>query len=555
MKDNNRWNPLFPDDDKAVSIRAIEEYLKKLSSCTSSYFNRERAMLRGEMGRYRDFLDQETLPEAPQDPACVLEELSVYFQRAVQWEKAETMINITPPANLLSIAATCFASLFNPNFAQDEPSGWLMTTELAVIKFLAGLVGWDINTAGGVFTFGGKGTNLYAGKIGLTKAVRNVRHTGVGGYNAVSFTNEKSHPCHREVADWLGLGQDGCVVVKTTRNGQLDLEDFEKALWDALSLGKQIACITVNGGTTNEVIVDPIRKVVDIRDRAVAEFHLDYIPHIHVDSVIGWAWLMFASYDFENNPLGMTKIELMKISSMRDKIQEIQYADSFGVDFHKTGFCPYVSSCIMVRQRKDLLALGGKGEPDIREMKLGEYAPFEWSLELTRSSGGPVSAYVALKLFGKQGFQELIYHIFSNGEYIRSLLELEENFEVINPETEGFATLFVILPPRGKKCFQDYIREDRADELLRYNHQFFLFLLEKFERGEIGFRLTFSRSYRPYGSPSKTGCMKIYQSSPVSTKERISEIMQSLFEMKQEYDQTATEFLEKFNAPDDFVYR
>lgn len=555
MKDNNRWNSLFPVDDKAVSVCAIEEYLEKLSLCTGNYFNAERAMLRGEMGRYCDFLDRETLPEAPQDPACVLEDLSAYFQRAVQWEKAETMINITPPANLLSIACACFTSLFNPNFAQDEPSGWLMTTELAVVKFIACLAGWDADTAGGIFTFGGKGTNLYAGKIGLTKAIRNVRHSGVGGCHAVLFTNEKAHPCHLEAADWLGLGRDSCVVVKTTQNGQLDLEDFEKALWDALSSGKHIACITINGGTTNEVIVDPIQKVVDIRDRAVAKFHLDYVPHIHVDSVIGWVWLMFASYDFENNPLGMTTTELMKISSMRDKIKEIRYADSFGVDFHKTGFCPYVSSCIMVRQRKDLLILGGRDETDLREMKLGEYAPFEWSLELTRSSNGPVSAYVALKLFGKQGFQELIYRIFSNGEYIRSLLEQEENFEVINPETEGFATLFVILPPGSKKRFQDYIREGRAGELLHYNHQFFLFLLEKFEEGEVGFRLTFSRSYRPYGSPTKTGCMKIYQSSPVSKKDRISEIMRSLFAMKQKYDQTASVLSEKFNAPDDFVYR
>jgi len=246
------------------------------------------------------------------------------------------------------------------------------------------------------------------------------------------------------------------------------------------------------------------------------------------------------------------------MSAMRDKISELKYADSFGVDFHKTGFCPYISSCIMVNNKADLHALGGKSAYDIDSLKHGEYAPFEWTLELSRGSCGPISAYIAFKLFGLEGFQELIYNIFSNGEYIRKLLTAKTDFEVINNETEGFATLFVILPQTKTLRYNDYTKlanEAEVKTLLDYNQQFFLFLSKKYETGEIGFKLTFSKNYKPLGAKVKTGCLKIYQASPTATKEKIYKTINQLIELKKEFDNNNKTFKDQTNRPTDFVYR
>lgn len=548
----------FPSNNKVTDVETITKYLNILVRGTSEYIDAERTMLGGEIQGYKELLDTEELPLDSERPEEVIRQLSKYFQRAVQWEKAQTMINITPPANLLSIASIAYASIFNPNFAQDEPSGYLLATELVVTKFLAQLVGWDVKKAGGLFTFGGKGVNLYAGKIGLVKAIPNVRNTGVGVCPSVIITNDKAHPCHAEIGDWLGIGSDSCLSLPTTANGQMDLAAFEKVLMDKIHNGAKIACIIINGGTTNEVIIDPIKKVVDIRNQLVKEFNLEYIPHIHVDSVIGWVWLAYKYYDFNENKLGMTEAEEKKISSMMYKISELEYADSFGADFHKTGFCPYISSCIIVKNNADLQALGGKLPYDIDSLKHGEYAPFEWTLELTRGSGGAVSAYTAFKLFGVQGFQELIYNMFSNGEFIRSLLNAEKDIDVINNETEGFATLFVILPPARGLRYNEYISLGEKDikQLLDYNQQFFLFLLEKYESGEIGFRITFSKSYKPHGIQTKTGCLKIYQSSPIAYRDEIQKVISQLISLKKEFDGISDRaFVEQINKPSDFVYR
>jgi len=575
MKNNNErektsFNEYFASDDKAEDVKTMAQYMDILVSYTSEYINKNRAMLNGKIEYYKKFLDAENLPLASASPENVLKDLSKYFQRAVQWEKAETMINITPPANLVSIVGSAYANLFNPNFAQDEPSGYLLATELVVSKFLAQLVDWDTKKAGGVFTFGGKGTNLYAGKIGLVKAIPDVRKKGFGNSRPVIITNEKSHPCHFEVSDWLGMGSESCLSLPTDEKGQLVLGEFERTLRDNINSGAKIGCIIINGGTTNEVLVDPIKKVVDIRDRLVKEFKLDYTPHIHVDSVIGWSWLSYKYYDFNKNGLGMTQTEKEKISSMMDKISELKYADSFGVDFHKTGFCPYISSCIMVKDKADLQALGGKPAYDIDSLKHGEYSPFEWTLELSRGSGGPISAYSALKLFGMQGLQELIYNIFSNGEYLRVLLNAQNDFDVINNDAEGFATLFIILPQTNGLRYKDYAKLDESGvkPLLDYNQQFFLFLLEKQEAGEIGFRITFSKSYKPYGAKTKTGCLKAYQTSPIANKENVQHVIGQLISLKKEFDvyyqkiaeqngsdKSSKKLTEQINRPTDFVYR
>ena len=189
-----------------------------------------------------------------------------------------------------------------------------------------------------------------------------------------------------------------------------------------LDKNDKVACIILNGGTTNEIIIDPIKEVVDLRDRLVKEYNLSYVPHVHVDSVIGWAWLLFKYYDFEKNEFGMNDRELDKICSMQRKISEIKYADSFGADFHKTGFCPYISSIIMAKDFNDVMGLGNKTDKGVENMKFGEYSPFEYTLELTRSSIGPVSAYAAFEALGVKGFQKALYNVFSNSEYIRSCL-------------------------------------------------------------------------------------------------------------------------------------
>lgn len=548
-------NKLFIKNKKDSTVQVMELY-KRLSDNVSKYIDDTKPILKGEIKNYNDVVSNKVIPQCPKNIDAVLDDFSKLFKRAVIWENPGTMINITPPANIVSIVTSFYTSLFNPNFAQDESAGYLMSTELIVSKYLSDLVGWDNKKSRGIFTFGGKGTNLYAVKIGLKKAYSDIIEKGLGNRKTIIISNEKSHPCHAEVCDWLGLGKESCIKLQTNELGQININNLETCLRNYIKQNTKIACIILNGGTTNEIIIDPIKKVVDLRDRLVEEYNLDYAPHIHVDAVIGWAWLFFKKYDFNKNKFKMNKIELEKIKSMSDKISQIKYADSFGADFHKTGFCPYISSIFMAKDFNDVMQLGNKNDKGIDNLSFGEYSPFEYTLELTRSSIGPVSAYAALETFGIEGFQELIFKLFSNSEYIRNKINCLKNFEVINMDTEGIATLFVINNNSDKK-YIDYINSsnENIEEFLEYNHQFYLYCLKMLEERKINFKITFSKSYKPYGSKFKTGALKIYPMSPLSTKEELDSIIDEISNTKKNFDNYNHLIKEVREIPIDYVYR
>lgn len=545
---------LTPSFDNLSDFQEMFEYLY---TGLIKRIDGDRPTIDSKITSYRKFLQDRYIPDQGKKWEYVFNDYISMFQNAVIWQAPGAMINVTPPANIPSIIAAFFAMLFNPNFATDESTGFLTSTELIVIKYLAQLVHWDKNNYGGLFTFGGKGTNLYALQMGLREACPKVKKDGIFSDQYIVFTNDKAHPCHIEVAEWMGLGSNSVCVLPTTKSGQVNLEIFEKQMREAIHSKKKIACIYLNGGSTNEGFIDPIYEVVQIRDRIVEEYQLTYKPHIHVDAVIGWVWLFFKSYDFEKNSLKMNSVEIKKVQSICSKIREIEYADSFGADFHKMGFCPYVSSAFVVRNSSVLECSWHCTYSKKEDMYWGEYTPFEYSLELTRSSIGPVSAFITLELLGIQGFQKLIYKVFSAGEVIRSIIKSNDEFEVINEETEGFATLFVVKPPGEAIQYKEIIRQniESINSFVEYNHQFYLFVQNAYNKKKIRTKITFSRSYKPYGSLYKTGALKIYQMSPIVSTSDWNTYIQEIIDLKKEYDSSNTQLSEPYKIPKDMVYK
>lgn len=543
------YKDLFKKDSNIMN-----KYYSMFEKNVKNLYTKDRAILDGEKNKYFDLINTKEMELKSKRPEIVINEMNQYFQRAVVWDNATTMINITPPVTNISLAASNFCNVYNPNFAQDESSGYLMTTELIVVKYLSQLFGWDWLKSRGIFTFGGKGTNMYAVKAALNKINPNYRQNGISSNNII-ISNKNGHPCHIEICDWLGIGRNSCLRLDVNENGQLDPAEFELQLRKLLDQGKQVPCIILNGGTTNEVIVDLIKDIAVIRDRLVKEYQLSYNPHIHVDSVIGWAWIMFDNYDYVKNPLKMNDIDKQKIHSLCEKIKNIKYADSFGADFHKTGFSPYISSCVIFKNGQDLYGLGGREMIPYNDMMFGEYSPFEYSLELSRAATGAVSAYVNMETLGKEGFCELIYNIYKSGEYIRSLIFELPDFEVINPQTEGFATLFVIHKAGSSKKYKDYINSNDVDSFLKYNNDFFKFCIDMLEKRKTNVKFTFSKSYKPFGAKCNMGALKIYQTSPIVEMSEVKLCIDEIVKLKRMFDESEYKSIESKNEPIDFVYR
>lgn len=467
------------------------------------------------------------IEENPKALTKVFSGLQYYFNNCLNWRSVRTQFNVTPPPNLPSISSQVLVDMINPTLVTEMGCGNLLNLEKDITKFLSHLVKWDDKKSLGIFTFGGTGTNLYGMKVGLNKSQPNISLEGVK--NIVFIDNDETHSCHRTSCDWLGVGINNDIILKTY-NGVINPNELERKMVNVIKKGKKIGCIILNGGESYDYSVDPIYKVYKIREKIYKRFNLNCKPHIHVDSVSGWVFLMFNDYDFLKNPLSFSKESLSKIKIMNSKIKQLKYADSFGVDFHKTGFTQYISSLFMLKNKDDIkyIAEGSRGAT-AQSFEISGYPPGQYTLETSRSAIGPVSAYVTLSSLGVKGFQYLIGNFMDVAEDLRAKLRKDKNFIPCNDQSLGWCTLFVINPFEKKLSFQKMINysQSKQNQINNYQKEFYKYLNEKKNKNQWVFSL--SGRY-------KIKTFKLYPMSPHTSKKTNDEILKWIKKNKKEFD-------------------
>ena len=448
----------------------------------------------------------------------VTEELVAQFRGLPIWGHPRAQMNVVSCSSIASIIGVLLPAIYNPNLVSDDTAYGVMEAEVRVTAMAADLVGYDPEVAGGLFTFGGTGTNLYGVKIGLEKALPGTMETGVRS-DAVVLASEQSHYSRLNVAGWLGLGERNVIAVPSHPSNDVDLDLLTEAGERALTDGRRIAAIIAVMGTTDAFGVDDLEAIVAMRDRLVTRFDLDYRPHVHADAVIGWAWSVFVGYSFEENPLGFRPRTVRALAGALHRIKHLWLADSMGLDFHKTGFAPYVSSLFLVRDQADVQQLV-RGRADMPYLfQSGEHHPGLFSLETSRSGCGVLSALASLRLLGKTGLRALLGHLVEMAELLREHLEGHRMTTVLNGENFGTVTLFRVYPD-GVDTWTIKERE-RIDPAARdlllahndYNLRIYRYLHDDALAGR-GVLISMTECYRlsDYGEPIVA--LKVYVLSP-----------------------------------------
>ena len=106
-------------------------------------------------------------------------------------------------------------------------------------------------------------------------------------------TLEKQVTADRYACSFLGIGSENCIRVQSDRSGRMSAAAFEDTLDRCITAGQKVSCVILSGGSALDNVIDPIARVRRIIDRQSRVHSLDYKPHLHVDSVIGWLWLFF----------------------------------------------------------------------------------------------------------------------------------------------------------------------------------------------------------------------------------------------------------------------
>lgn len=480
-----------------------------------------------------DAARRQRLGDEPTTLEAVTADLVRYLQGMFIWGHPRAQINVVPSPTIPSIIGGLLPSIYNPNLVSDETSRLVSVAEVEVLAMTAALVGFDAGVSDGVFTFGGTGTMLYAGKIGLEKAVPGHRRTGLQT-PAVLVCSERAHYSAITVANWLGIGEDNIVWIPTASDSQMQVDQLAPRLRAAIAGGRRVACIMATLGTTDAFGLDDLEAIVGTRDALVDELKLDYRPHVHADAVIGWAWSVFNEYDFEANPLGFRQRTLRALAGTTRRIRHLGRADSIGVDFHKTGFAPYISSAFLLKDGRDFQHLTRSDEQTPYVFQSGMRHPGRYTLETTRAGHGPLAALANLRLFGVRGLQALLGHVVTMAEELREQLEGHASTAVVNGDNFGPVTLFRVYPD-GVDTFSvpDRERTDPAQrETLRahndYNRRIFDLIHAEALQGQ-GVVLSLTDCYRTsdYGEP--INALKSYILSPFSEDQHVGAVLESIW--------------------------
>ena len=476
------------------------------------------------------------LAEAGKSVEEVTEELVTYCEGLTLWGHPRTQQNVVPPVTISSLIGVLLSSLYNPNLAWDEYSHRVALAEVEVVAMLASLLGYDPEKAGGVFTFGGTGTTLYGMKLGLEKALPGSMEDGIRE-DVILFASDSSHYCRYNIAGWLGLGAKNLVTIPTTGLNAMDVDALWERATHALQAGQKIGGIIATLGTTDAFGLDDIQAITILRDKLVEEFQLPYVPHIHADAVIGWAWSVFTDYPFEANPLGFRPRTLRALAGACHHIQHLSCADSIGIDFHKPGFVPYISSLLLVKEQDDFSRLRRPQEQMPYLYQFGEHRPGMYTLETSRSGTGTLAALANLKLFGKEGLRVIIGHIVEMAQLLREHLESHAFTTVLNRDNFGTVTLFRAYPD-GVDTFQIKEKEMNdpgyRDVLLKhneYNRKIYEFVHEEGLAGR-GVMLSLTDCYRKtdYGEPIVA--LKSFILSPFVDKENVEMVVKKVLEAR-----------------------
>ena len=400
----------------------------------------------------------------------VIKQVIKLFEGLPNWGHPLTMNNVNPQGNTAAIIAAILSEIFAPNILEGEYAWNIHQAELESGGILANLAGWESKKAGCVYTYGGSGCWTYHLKYALTRVLPNSRNKGIRT-DAKVICSQQAHYTMLNSTDWAGLGMDNIIRIKTDiETNAMDTKHLEEVLKDCLAKKIPVASVVCTLGTTDANAFDPVEEVRKLIDKYSNPKGYGKIL-LYCDSVIGWSWIVFKNYDFIKNPLGFSKEVLPYIEKNYNAIKGIFYADAFGVDFHKTGFSPYISSAFIYKDAKEFETMLSREQSAYLQPR-SPYNPLNYTLEVSRAATGSLAGWATLKFFGHEGFQSVLGGILENKVYLKNQIAKKSEMVCVNPSDYGLVTLLRIYPEGidAKVQFENELCDKKfREDLIRHN--------------------------------------------------------------------------------------
>jgi len=475
------------------------------------------------------------------NPKEVINQLHNDLGGAVKANSPFMVKNIIPLPSFVSLSSYLASSLLMANAVTGEDSGRILNCEKNVSHFMSNLIGLNKKKSAGFFTWGGTATNFYALKIGLSKVEPSHGKTGLSG-GVVAIESWPAHYSHKTAMNWLGLGEENLVKVKSNQDQTTNLKDLYEKIESCIKQNKKIACIFCNGGTTSNVSIDNIKEIAKIRDRLVNKYKLHYTPHIHADTVTGWAYSVFRFYNLNKNKMGLGSEMINHLKKIKNLISFLNYADSFGIDFHKTGYTQYNSSFFLVNDSRDLdfLLKDKKYIAPLFHNKQVYNPGLLFTMETSRPSAVILATWLHLKSLGIEGLQILLTNNLENAFFIRKLFNSKEaknrGILIINPNFFGSDVYLRFFLSERPDLEHD---KERLDEMLIIKNNIFTKKFFNFINHKKKYSKKFSVSYTSAAFYNENGIaitgIRIYLLNPCINKNTLKKLYTNIIQAYKDF--------------------
>lgn len=515
------------DEEKIINL--LEKVLTDLDKRKNGIYIGKKTPI-----NYDSIIKKSKFPTKISSEKEVIKFIEDFYEGVLLWSSPEVQMNVVPSPTALSIVMAALAARFNENSIWDHYGASAGRSEVAAVSMLADLIGYDKTQSGGIFTFGGTGCNLYAAKLGIEKASPDTKLKGIKE-SIHFFCSDVSHYSIKSAAMWTGVGMNNIRIIKSDDNNMMIPEELEKEIKKSIEEGAKIGTIFATMGTTDAFGLDPLLDIYNIKKKM--EEKVGYKIHLHADAVIGWPYLTFKD---DKNINHLSEGLQMEIRYITGRISELSYADSVGIDFHKTGWGPYICSAIIIKNKQDLKLLE-KSKKDTPYLYHGHnYQPGLYTLESSRPNYAQ-KALANMLLLGKEGYESLITHLLSIEDYLRECLENRKDIEVLNRHNPAFVTDFRIYPnpiEEGKGFLaelHEFTGEEYTQTVNKYNVAVIKKMIEISQRESTSI-LSYTDSYKKTKSGRDIVTLKSYPMSPFIKKSHIDQLILDLERAKVEVD-------------------
>lgn len=308
--------------------------------------------------------------------------------------------------SVAGLSGAIFADILQQNLINSDFCAPIATyMEIAVIKWLREIVGYNIKPinnifdVGGIITYGGTGSNATAMLLARENYKNNTMKNGVKKPEDYKVIIPKGigHYSIRSSCMWIGCGDN--IIEVPTNNFKYDLNALRNTIRE--NKGK-IMCVVAYVGDSRTMSIDNLQEIYNIVKGEDEKIWL------HADACHGFS-LAFSE-------------------KLKSKIKGLELFDSISTDPHKVLMIPYTLSAVLIKNPEKIKMISSTSDLIMQEpFAFGQVTPFIGS-----KSWISLKAWFVLKNLGIEGIGKIIEKRCEMANYFGKLINKSNDFVLLN---------------------------------------------------------------------------------------------------------------------------